>query len=92
MAPPRRVGGEEFALVLIDVDGSAAAAICERIRAAIARHSWSPLHAELRVTMSLGLAWSREHDDSPASLIARTDAALYRAKTAGRNRGLTEFI
>lgn len=42
--------------------------------------------------MSLGLAWSREHDDSPASLIARTDAALYRAKTAGRNRGLTEFI
>ncbi len=87
-----RVGGEEFALVLSDVDGSAAAAISERVRSAIVRHDWSPLHPGLRVTMSFGLAWARSRGDSPASLIARADAALYRAKTAGRNRVLTEFL
>lgn len=84
-----RVGGEEFALLLADVDGAAAHAICERLRAAIARHDWPRLSPGLRVTMSFGLTTSRDAGDGSTSLQARADAALYRAKGAGRNRVIT---
>lgn len=87
-----RVGGEEFALVLDNVEQLTAEAVCERVRHAISRHTWGGLHETLRVTMSFGLAWSRPEGDSPASLIARADAALYRAKAAGRNRIATEAL
>jgi diguanylate cyclase (GGDEF)-like protein len=85
-----RLGGEEFALVLGGVDCEIAAAICERIRSALARHDWAALHPALHVSMSFGVASSSGSGDGLSSLFARADAAMYRAKRAGRNRVLTE--
>jgi diguanylate cyclase (GGDEF)-like protein len=39
-----------------------------------------------RVTLSIGVACNKDLDNDPAALIAAADAALYRAKRAGRNR------
>ncbi|MGA2508417.1 MAG: diguanylate cyclase [Chitinispirillaceae bacterium] len=82
-----RYGGEEFALVLVKTNERQAAETVERIRAAIERLPLkSPSGADVRVTMSFGIAalgrHTREHDD----LIKKADKALYRAKECGRNR------
>lgn len=71
-----RYGGEEFVLLLPRTDLATACNLCERTRAAIA--------ANLSVTVSMGLAASL-NDDTGESLLARGDAALYRAKGEGRN-------
>ncbi len=76
-----RYGGEEFTVVLPDSDCATAAAVAERIRAAMAERTF------LRpVTVSIGVACHPDHGDTPAALIAQADAALYAAKQAGKNR------
>lgn len=76
-----RYGGEEFTVVLPDSDCAAAAAVAERIRAAMAERAF------LRpVTVSIGVACHPDHGETPAALIAQADAALYAAKQAGKNR------
>jgi predicted signal transduction protein with EAL and GGDEF domain len=42
--------------------------------------------AEVRVTVSIGVAWMESSSELPDDLIRRADAALYEAKAAGRNR------
>ncbi len=81
-----RYGGEEFGLILPQTDARGALVVAERIRAAIEGDGW----AERPVTASLGsathgLAAHGFGMDGPA-LIAEADGALYRAKSAGRNR------
>jgi diguanylate cyclase (GGDEF)-like protein/PAS domain S-box-containing protein len=75
-----RYGGEEFVLILPHTDIAGAAALAERIRADIAANAWN-LRA---VTASLGVAEVLP-EDTPATLLARADASLYRAKSTGRN-------
>jgi diguanylate cyclase (GGDEF)-like protein len=75
-----RYGGEEFVLLLPHADIAGAAAVAERIRSEIATASW-PLRT---VTASLGVT-SLLDNDTPATLLDRADASLYRAKAAGRN-------
>ena len=77
-----RFGGEEFVIVSrhSGIDGSRA--LAEKMREMIAAHRF-PVIGEL--TASFGVAACRE-DDTAATLLARADAALYRAKHAGRNR------
>lgn len=79
-----RLGGDEFVLVLPDASGTRALELCERIRARVAAHDWAALVPGLRVTVSIGVATTPPHDAAP--LVGRADAALYRAKRAGRNR------
>jgi diguanylate cyclase (GGDEF)-like protein len=84
-----RYGGEEFAILTSGVDLAGATALGERVRAgceAIAiAHPASPIGPV--VTLSVGVAIIIPSKDSnPAALIAEADAALYRAKNAGRNR------
>jgi diguanylate cyclase (GGDEF)-like protein len=81
-----RYGGEEFAAVLVGVDPVAALATAERIRAAIAA---APTTTP--VTASLGVASCPAHGEKPVELIAAADAALYRAKAAGRDRALPAY-
>ena len=84
-----RTGGEEFAVLLRGVDAAGARRLAEALRQSVAdtaiAHSQSPVAD--RVTISLGVASAKpQTGDDPQSLVARADAALYRAKAAGRNR------
>ena len=78
-----RLGGDEFMLVLPEASGLRAQELCERIRGRVAAHDWHALVPGLVVTVSIGVAATPPHDVAP--LVARADAALYRAKRAGRN-------
>lgn len=79
-----RYGGDEFAVVLCGIDAHTAAAVAERIRSSVAcsLYERSP---GLHCTLSIGLAPSPPHRDV-GEWIKAADAALYRAKLAGRNR------
>ena len=76
-----RFGGEEFAVLLPGIGGALALKVGERIRRDLERTPWP--HEP--VTVSIGAAQAT-HDEEPAHLVARADAALYRAKNEGRNR------
>jgi len=80
-----RFGGEEFLLVLPEVDRALAAPVAERARAAVERHPTPVGDNEVRVTVSIGVAERRPGEERDA-LIKRADDALYRAKRGGRNR------
>ncbi|MBB3284194.1 GGDEF domain-containing protein [Mitsuaria sp. BK037] len=79
-----RYGGEEFVILLPSTDAEAARASAERVRAALAAHAPEP--GIPPCSASLGVAWAQPGDTSLDALLARADAALYRAKANGRNR------
>jgi len=84
-----RIGGEEFAAVLPGASVETAAATAQRIRSAVeAMQLPHPALGERRVvSVSLGVAClNPARPESPEALMARADAALYRAKRAGRDR------
>ena len=77
-----RYGGEEFLLLVPDVDLAGAIAVAERVRVAAEEAIGIP-----PFTLSGGVALSDPADGSdPDPLVRRADAALYVAKRAGRNR------
>jgi len=85
-----RFGGEEFVAVLDGLTPTQATTLADRLRTAV-----STMHfpQDLAVTMSIGLAHhtpeehtSQEPRATLADLLARSDAALRRAKTTGRDR------
>jgi len=89
-----RIGGEEFAVALPSTSITAAAVIAERLRSQVEQ---VVLEAEdgsfSGFTVSIGIAAWCESAAPPqavspdvADLLKRADAALYRAKAAGRNR------
>jgi diguanylate cyclase (GGDEF)-like protein len=82
-----RYGGEEFLLILPDTAPDAARRTLERLRAIVTELDWTAISAGMTVTMSAGITAVRE-GDTPDTALARADAALYRAKAAGRNRAL----
>ena len=77
-----RYGGEEFAVLLADVDEKAAIEVADRLRRQVAE---SAAEGAPPCTMSVGVAGVRAHETFEA-LVARADAALFRAKDAGRDR------
>src|SRR5690606_4001471 len=78
-----RVGGEEFVCILSGLEQNEARMLAERLRGAIAEGS--EREGLPRTTVSVGLALARP-GDTPESLLARADMALYEAKEAGRNQ------
>jgi len=82
-----RLGGEEFSVALPETSASAAAAVAERVRAAVEapRFRDAALPSPLEVTVSIGVAAMRLGDDAER-LLARADSALYASKNSGRNR------
>ncbi|MSP17676.1 MAG: diguanylate cyclase [Myxococcales bacterium] len=83
-----RYGGEEFAMILVDTPKLHAAQVAERLRARIADHPFANAghQPDGRLTISLGVATFPEDARQPEELVGIADAALYRAKSGGRNR------
>jgi diguanylate cyclase (GGDEF)-like protein len=84
-----RLGGEEFTVLLPETSAAEARVAAERLRRAIGESNLEHQGQPLPVTVSLGVASLRAEDDLEA-VIARADAALYRAKHEGRNRVVVE--
>ena len=80
-----RWGGEEFLLVLPEVDLDGALTATEALREIIEETEVSVDGERIPVTVSAGVA-CRERGDTPDDIIDRGDAALYAAKEAGRNQ------
>jgi diguanylate cyclase (GGDEF)-like protein len=78
-----RFGGDEFAVLLPDVDSQQAAQTAERVREQIA--ALSPPSLSTAVTVSIGVT-ARIGDDDVNRLVHRADEAMYEAKAQGRNR------
>jgi diguanylate cyclase (GGDEF)-like protein len=85
-----RMGGEEFAVLLIDCDAAGARIVAERIHHAVSGHVTdlaAPPRLEPQVTVSIGLAFSRPSaGGSVEDFIQAADDALYQAKQNGRNQ------
>ncbi|HVZ32791.1 MAG TPA: GGDEF domain-containing protein, partial [Polyangiaceae bacterium] len=80
-----RYGGEEFAILLIDTTRSQAEMLCRRLGDNVRGLSVWHEGQEIRMTISAGLAVLGPGESS-GSWLERADAALYRAKRAGRDR------
>ncbi len=80
-----RYGGEEFLLVLPDMDTGQAMRALNRLRAIIADLDWSAFSPGMKVTMSAGVTMLNPNETSD-TFLARADSALYEAKAQGRNR------
>lgn len=83
-----RWGGEEFVLLCRNCDARQALGLAEKLRELIEGHDFG---AELKVTASFGVA-TLHPGQTLEQLFAAADAALYRAKHAGRNRVLAESL
>ncbi|MEM7178838.1 MAG: diguanylate cyclase, partial [Pseudomonadota bacterium] len=83
-----RLGGDEFVVLCEDIDGeNDALTIAERIRSAIEDSPFAFDGDDLTVGASIGIAISNGGSSrEPANLLQRADAAMYRAKNAGRGR------
>jgi len=82
-----RLGGEEFALLLREVDFGDAARRADDLRAGIAELRIASNGFDLpSVTVSMGLATWQTRNDKLDTVLARADEALYQSKAAGRNR------
>ena len=79
-----RLGGEEFAVLLDDVDADTALTLAERLRRSVEAAPAATAAGAVSLTISLGLALVSGGD--PARVLGDADAALYRAKRGGRNR------
>ncbi|TGD95627.1 GGDEF domain-containing protein [Methylobacterium nonmethylotrophicum] len=80
-----RLGGEEFAVLLVETGPEDGAMIAERIRAAVAGSPVGTEAGPIGITVSIGLA-AAEPEESLEAAMRRADAALYAAKRGGRNR------
>jgi len=82
-----RIGGEEFALIMRGTDLNGAAALAERLRAAIQQEVFDFQGTKIPVTISAGVAtYVPEQHTSPVVLVEEADQLLYAAKRGGRNR------
>lgn len=82
-----RYGGEEIAILVPGAGAGIAASLAERLRVKVESKKFRGANGEaLDATVSLGVAELSDRMDNPADLVAAADAALYRAKKAGRNQ------
>jgi len=77
-----RLGGEEFAIILPEIQEQEALDLCERIRDKIQQ---ARLNRKIAITLSIGVAMLEEFDDHHI-LYQKSDDAMYRAKNNGKNQ------
>ena len=81
-----RLGGEEFAFLLVGCDLASSVALAQACRKRIAAIDTSPTGQVFTVTASFGVAGTRSCGHDFLTLLSRADDALYQAKHAGRDR------
>jgi len=81
-----RIGGEEFAILLSQINSDDAYLLAERIRKEIENDFMTYEGQDIRVTISIGISENRETDTKFEDIFSRADIALYRAKHQGRNK------
>jgi diguanylate cyclase len=84
---PARYGGDEFAVLLVDTDTPRAMDIAERLRQEVAQQI-DAIKPGLSCSLSIGVAEASLDYATLDAWVHATDAALYRAKAAGRNRAV----
>ena len=84
-----RYGGEEFLILLPGAAASDAEVVAERIRHRVQEMPMLISGTRIGLTVSLGVAAVDTEVSIPDDLVERADAALYRAKSAGRNQVTT---
>nr|WP_269748058.1 GGDEF domain-containing protein [Altererythrobacter lutimaris] len=84
-----RIGGEEFCIMIWNCELDPAERLAERVREAFAAMPHDGINSDVRLTASFGVATCRPQEGF-GKLFARADAALYRAKEAGRNQVLAD--
>ena len=86
-----RYGGEEFLLILDDVDEDSVLSVAERFRQRVDRTPLQRDGVSLSVTLSIGALWvSPDNTVDVDVLLHSADKLLYRAKAEGRNRCCTD--
>lgn len=84
---PARYGGDEFLIVLTEVNYDGAMLFCERLRKTVEKTTFTSGTDSIKLTISLGFAITRPGElISPRELVRRADHALYHAKRTGRNK------
>ncbi len=84
---PCRYGGEEFVVLMPDIDKNQARLVGERVRSAVENIRFDKGDGDkIPITVSAGIALNTRHGDSPQTILKRADIALYKAKNDGRNR------
>lgn len=80
-----RYGGEEFIIVLPDTEPEEACGVVQRLQRDLSTHLFLQGEQKVLITFSAGVT-ELQHDEPVDAAIARADAAMYRAKRAGKNR------
>ncbi len=80
-----RIGGEEFVILLIDIDLKTAETVAERLRRVIETTSVLNGYRNVNFTVSIGMAQLNSSDVQVSQILERADTALYKAKKTGRN-------
>ncbi len=81
-----RYAGDEFAVVLADIDLGEAAEVAERLRRAVSREPFVHEGIPVNLTISIGIAAYPDDGATPDDLIRVADDAMYRAKRQGGDR------
>jgi diguanylate cyclase (GGDEF)-like protein len=80
-----RIGGEEFVILLIDIDLKTAEIIAERLRKVIETTGVLNGYRNVNFTISIGMAQLNNSDVQISQLLERAGTALYKAKKSGKN-------
>jgi diguanylate cyclase (GGDEF)-like protein len=87
-----RIGGEEFAVLLVETQAEASVEVADRLRQQLAAiQTIVDGGIPINFTVSIGVTHARREDESLDDLIKRADAALDQAKSKGRNRVETSY-
>jgi len=81
-----RIGGEEFAILLVDYDEARALVLAEQLRHAVTTANASGALGDFVVSASFGVTTTRKGGYELHQLLATADHALYKAKLGGRDR------
>lgn len=86
-----RVGGEEFAAVLVETDMPDAVHAAEWVCRGVAARPFEAGEEKIPATVSVGVAARQAKNTDTGELLRLADAALYAAKAAGRNRVIVDI-